>query len=353
MQMQERCLIVSTDTTKLADWLKTWTKQYKVTVQVASSAIEGFILAEKYMPSLVIVDSKLKDMNGMSFVTILKDSSFGDKITVYLYNLSKILDNTKADYFLTSSNEQEFCNVLHAQVDQFFNRRFWENFQGTEYLRAKLTQKEQIPDPIETTRFRISNIFSPLAELSGDGFDYWVGENQRGLYGLLFDCTGHDITSFMQTSGIRTLLKKDCKLYQMGFTSYTSLAEIMKDVNSDLFAIEPNPEPVSAMVFHVDFEQNVLHYCSAGIPSLLYKRAGDTDYQAILTRNYLLGYDEDVDFEDGTLPLDDVNELIISTDGFFEKISVKDKEVSMPSIAKHDDVTAIIIQLKREGEKTL
>lgn len=353
MTKQDVCLIVSNNPEKITAWLKDWTIKYGVIVKIADNAIDGFILAEKYMPVLIVVDAELKDMNGMSFAAIIKDSLFGEKTTVYLYNMAKVLENTKADLFLTSSNEQEFCDTLHAQVVQFFEKRYLESLHSSELVRAKIAQQEHLPEAIETSRFRISNIFSPLADLSGDGCDYWVGENQSGIYGLLFDCTGHDFVSFSQTGAIRTLLKKDCKLYQMKFEGYTSLADIMKDVNNDIFSIETNPEPVSALIFHVDFESNVLYYCSAGIPSLLYRRVGDADYQVILTRNYLLGYDENVDFEDGSLALDDVNELIISTDGFFEKVSIKDKEVSMPSIAKHDDVTAIIIQLKREEDEKL
>ena len=190
----------------------------------------------------------------------------------------------------------------------------------------------------------MNNVYSPFSELSGDGLDYWTGEDEHGLYGLLFDCTGHDIVSFLQVGEIRALLKKGCKYYQSNV--YKSLSEIMQNVNTDLFGLHGDDTIcTAAIIFYFDFKKNILHYCSAGIPGFYVKYQNAAVIKKIECRNYLIGYTPDATFKTQTLALNDVNEVIFSSDGFSELLFIKGNI----DLAKHDDVSAILITLKRDN----
>lgn len=343
---KERILVVSKQPSTVAAWLTEWTKKYNIAVYSANSGISGLARFEELKPTLLVVDDNLPDMRGMSFTTTIKDGRHGKDTKVYLYNLSSIFRNAKADYFLIKASADEFREQLHAQITSYLNEKYMETLHSVEMQRAKRLQYEQLPSPVVTAHFHVNNIFSPMTELSGDGFDYWTGEDQNGLYGLLFDCTGHDIVSFSQCGAIRTLLKKACKLYQMGIDGYETLAKVMADVNTDTFSLNADPEPVSAIVFHFDSKKNLLRYCAAGIPGILYREKGSEQYQVKSISSFLIGYEENAVFEEEQLELTDIDSVIFSSDGFYELV-FHDKEVSEAAIAKHDDVSAVIIELNR------
>lgn len=346
MNRKERILVVSRTPQKVAGWLSEWTMKYKVSVHSATTGISGLARFEELKPTLLVVDDDLPDMRGMSFTTTIKDGRLGKDTTIYLYNLSSIFRNAKADYFLVRTSEEEFRQQLHAQITRFYDEKYMETLHSAELARAKKLQYSQLPPPVQTNHFHVNNIFSPMTELSGDGFDYWTGEDQNGLYGLLFDCTGHDIVSFSQCGSIRTLLKKACKLYQMGLDGYETLDKVMADVNADTFSIDTDPEPVSAIVFHFDSKKNLLRYCAAGIPGILTRKDGENQYRVRSISSYLIGYEPDATYEEEQLDLTGINSVIFSSDGFYELV-FHDKEVSEAAIAKHDDVSAIIIELNR------
>ena len=100
------------------------------------------------------------------------------------------------------------------------------------------------------------------------------------------------------------------------------------------------------VIFYFDFEKNILHYCSAGIPSFYIKRG--SKMEEILMENYLIGYEPDVGFDEKALELEDIDEIIFSSDGLSELL-FKDMQDTDP--AKHDDVSAILVKLKRNIAK--
>lgn len=341
--MSDKILLISNDPAPVMEWLKDWTSKYDVSLFEATDGLSGLQQYNQLHPVLTVIDACLKDLNGMSLASIIKDTQDGNEATIYLYNLKKILQNTKADFYFVVENDKELYDAMQAQVHSFLEKRFMEKMHSSEIMRAEKQQYDQLPRPIDNSIFKISTLFSPMAKLSGDCYDYWTGEDDTGLYGFLFDCTGHDIMSFSQVGMIRSFLKKSCKMYQMGLIE-GGTSEVLSEVNNDLFTVDTNPTPVAAIVFFINFKDNTLEYCTAGIPSFFIRENGAI--KVIESSNFLLGFIDNSEFHSETMHLDTIDEIIFSSDGFSELLFHND-DIREADIAKHDDVSAITIWLKR------
>ena len=343
-------LIVSPKAVIMRTWLVDELKGFNINFKLALSCDEGFDLFNKNKPALVIVDGDVEDMNAMSFVTIIKDTAAGNYCKCYLYHVDKILQNTKADFYCINENDAELRETMRAQVRAFLNSRYMKYNHADEIQIAKSKQLEQLPKSINNAFFSVYNIFSPLSELSGDGLDYWLSKDEKGFYGFLFDCTGHDLMSFTQGGSLRMLLKKGCMFFQTGHLS--SLSEVFHDVNNDLFDLDVDPMIAAAVMFYIDCENNKLTCCSAGIPSLYLKYTADTELQPFLMKNYLLGFAPNMNYDETEIDLSDVTELMFTSDGFSELFFHRNN-LPKENIAKHDDVSAIKIIFKRQHEYSL
>ena len=343
--VRERILVVDEQPDKICSWLKGWLAGFDVAIHTANSGVEALLKYKRFMPGLMLVSCKLSDMDGQTLSSIIKDGKNGPFTTIYLYNLGNIImQNSKADFFFSNSDETFFKDAMQAQLINFYNIRFMQSQHSMEIMRAKAQQYNYLPSSLDTTHFSVTGIFSPYSELSGDSYDYWLDESGN-LLGFLLDCTGHDIISFSQVNSIRTLLKKDMKLYELGFLN--KLSDVLSSVNNDLFAVDTSPECTAAILFKIDAAKHQLKYCTAGIPGLFIKKFSSDVQEIIECQNYLLGFDKDLTFDDGEneIPLDNIETVIACSDGLFE-VTCHHDEIAESGIAKHDDISAIIFHFK-------
>lgn len=340
-------LIVSPQGQKIFEWLSPICDTFDIVCRTTPNGLDAIRLFYKISPCLIIIDCHLPDINGMSLASILKDTESGGKSEIYLFNVKQIRKNTKADYFFISHDEKELQLNMSTKTQSFLEKLFMKTQHSTEIERAKINQYEHLPEIINNKTLHVGLLFSPYAELSGDGLDYWLGDEHE-LYGLLFDCAGHDIVSFTMAKQIRTLLKRGCISYQLGV--HNNLSDILADVNQDLFNIDVNPEPTCALVFHINLQERRLICCTAGISPFFIKKYknGNEMLEAVKLKNYPLGYEPDIEFNEIEIDLKDIKEIIFSSDGFYELLN---KEYPVDETAKHDDVSAIIIRIKDKRQE--
>lgn len=344
MNIQNSILLVMREPKKISGWIQNALKAYSnIHIITAITGMQGFVKFNEYLPSLIIVDHDLPDLSGMSFSSIIKGMEKGRMSTIYVLGVTSLVQNAKADYFFPKEVNKDLFSM---QLRTFFDRQVMMAQHSDEIARAKLKQNEFLPEKLDTMSFKVDTIYSPFGELSGDGIDYWYGEDKDGLFGLIFDCTGHDIVSFLQVGEIRALLKRGCKFFQLGMPTTSSLGDILKNVNDDLFALHGDDTiPTAAVVFYFDFKTKTLHYCSAAIPAFYLRYKGESGLKEILMENCLIGYERDSEFEEKSISLEGVEEVIFSSDGFSELLS-QNMDLKKIENAKHDDVSAILIQMK-------
>lgn len=337
----ESILLVTPQAEPVQSWLNTWLYGYPVTLYTAKSGLDALELYKMHHPRLSLIACQLPDMDGRTLSTILKDGRDGRQTKTMLFGVKNVLANTKADYFFPETTEALFQPMLHAQLESFFNTEYMQILHSTELLQAVRQQYQLLPDDLTTSHLAVHTIFSPYGELSGDSFNYWLSQDKQTLYGMLFDCTGHDINSFSFVQTIRMLLTKSLKLYEMGLE--TNLSNVLREVNQDLFMVDALPETPAAIIFTLDLTSQIFTYVPAGVPGFFY-RTKDGKNQTTACESYLLGFDETATFEAQTLSLADVGRIILCSDGFFE-IMREEGHVEASGVAKHDDISAIFLTL--------
>lgn len=328
---------------KMAVFCASVLKQEKAEILKATSGLDGILAYNRHLPCLVIVEDELPDMPGSAVCGILKTSpNGGESVSVFFVGKSSsYLYGTNADCFFPKPVKFSSAAVI---MREFFARRWMHRSAFIlDIEKAKLKQKESLPEKIETDRYTASHIFSPFSELSGDGLDYWQGEVSGDLYGFLFDCTGHDFAASLQTSELHTVLRIHFDSYESG--KVPSLGALLCNVNNDQFTAKgDDPVPVEAVLFHICFKDASLRYCSAGMPCF-YADYG-TGYKRIGMHNPLIGSWRGAKYQDRVLPLSGVRRILFASDGLSEILFQTGKK-SPSGDAKHDDVSGIAIDLKR------
>lgn len=319
-------------------------RQYQIEIRYVDNTFEGLIKYKQFAPTLMIVDADMPALNGFSFVSILRDA--GPKCLMYVIVKEDMpLIATQIDHFFQSPLNYD---LIAAQMQSLFEQRKMEEFHCVEHHygqleKAKQDQKNLLPDPVTTETFKVDYIYSPFNNLSGDCLDYWFGHDKKGLYGFLFDCTGHGINAFSQVLEIRALFHINFRYYQRNKTTQ-SLSGLMQNINEELFRLHgDNVACCAGVAFYIDFATLELRYCSAGIPNFFVRFIGDSIYKEIEMANYLIGYDPNAIFDEQKLLLSNVEDVIFSSDGFSELLYKSTVELAK---AKHDDISAVFIRLK-------
>ncbi len=345
-------LVVSPRGETIRKWLKDKANPYlNITIHIAMDAVEGLHKVQLYLPVFIIADNDLPDMSGMSFASIARDTVEGQESHILVFGIKNFyLTNPKANSFLPPLDDRQLQIFLIAHVESFFRNKYFMAAHREEYEARKIEQMKYLPKNLDNDFVSISNIFSPYDELSGDGFDYWIAphssEEKGILYGFLYDCTGHGPESYPLVSSIRSLLKKNLRLYERHL--FRSLADVMKKANSTIMDTTPANElnPAAAVAFYVNFQDNILKYCTAGIPSFYVRYIGAHSFEKISCRNFLLGMLPNAVFDEHEMSLVEVDELVFASDGLSEIIYHQDEDAEYRE-AKHDDVSAVTIKVKR------
>lgn len=311
-------------------------KDYNVQLIAEDNSLDGLSRYIQYNPCLLITSANMSFLNGFSISAIIKGTEYGRDCSIWLL-IDDVVIDAKVDLFIRRPIREDLVTL---QIQNWCEKRFQEK-PSHSILMAKIEQAKLFPQKIQEETFYVDYIYSPFNELSGDGLDFWLGQNKDGLYGFLFDCTGHDITSYGQVREIRMVLKNGFKVNER--RDHFDLGSVMQYLNEELFCCYGNNvNCVAAVAFHLDFRKNKLYYCSAGMPSFFVKYNNKADYQGVLMTNYLIGYRPDADFNADEISLENVENIVFSSDGLSEMVFKHATEIKEP---KPDDVTAILISL--------
>ncbi len=330
---------------KLMPVLSSAIAQYNVNIRIENSGISGINRFLQILPCMVLIDNELDDITGLSTAAIIKEAVLKEQYVcaVYVSGVTNFVEHIRADRIF-SPIENEGEKLIIASIKAYLENRANHLARSEEIKRAKNNQREMIPNPFFNNNFEIIPVFSPFHELSGDGIDYWYSEAENKLFGFVFDCTGHDLVSFLQSGEIRAMLRGAFRFYQIKF--YKALDGVMKAVNDQLFDLyHEKCVPVACVIFEFDFTTQKLRFCPAGIPNYLVKDQKELDRKEIPLESFLLGFMEGVEYETFEEPLDNLEEIIFSTDGFSELLQCNQMGGPARTKAKHDDVSAVIIHL--------
>lgn len=346
----ENILLIVPDPERIIPSFKDIEKFYpEINLIPATTGLEGLELYRKENPFLIIVSNHLQDISGCSVATIIKDNiQHSDDSYVWLVDLDKVILNTKADMFFPEPlNLKKFGHTLK----DFCSSRTRSRIDYDQIKASKNSQLKQIPKRFKNRFFELNCIYSPFSfdGLSGDGAFYHYDESTSRLYGYLFDCTGHDLVAYYNTSSMNQTLWAFFG-YNIKTEIDINLAEVFNQTNKTMFDVIATEEKITAaVIFIIDFKEETMKYCSAGIPYFLVKKQGSRAFEEIRMRNPLLGIDELSEYEEKEISIKNTEKIFISSDGFSKLLLSEERPIEMINNSKNDDTTLLMIDIKGEG----
>lgn len=325
----------------------------------AADGLEALLKCQQLRPAIVIVDIDLPDFSGMTIASAIKDNKEHQAL-VYLTGLEGLLENAKADRYFPYGMAYE---LFIAQLKHDFQQLKGGDVLDENMENAIVRQYDWLVPAYSREEtggaFSVNRLLSPYYHLSGDGLYYTLlksdqreavhSDNKDGLYGFIFDCVGHDLFSYGQAMNTLYILKTYMWQYQAGI--YDTLDKVIQAVNEEVISNFVSSTLIPALCFFMDIHAKKLLYCSAGIPALLVKFKDHSMRENISCRSFMIGYDREVSWHEETMDLDNVEEITFITDGLNDLLREKSESADEPmAFAKHDDISAIFIQIFHENK---
>lgn len=180
---------------------------------------------------------------------------------------------------------------------------------------AMLTSANYIETEIRKLQAESFIVFKPKDIVSGDF--YWFYANEKTLYYITADSTGHGVPGgFMSMLGINLLseIVIERKIKDPGTILNILREEIIRSLKTD---DEYSKDGMDAVLCKIDMEKQVLEYASANNSLYLIRDNELTDYKS---QKMPVGYMENAKpFQTSTIPLQKGDVIYTFTDGFADQ----------------------------------
>jgi serine phosphatase RsbU (regulator of sigma subunit) len=180
---------------------------------------------------------------------------------------------------------------------------------------ARRIQQSLLPDdPLSVPGMRFAGRCIPATEVGGDYFGYFAA-GDSGVDCLIGDVSGHGVGAALMMAAARTTFM-GARLVEEGAAAILSkLNALLHDDldRADLF--------MTATCTTFDAATRALRYANAGHPPALLLRAGTSQCVPLRTSGIVLGLQDDVRFDEVTLPMNAGDVVVLYTDGITETCS--------------------------------
>ena len=308
-------------------------KKHNISLSITSSIVEGLSYLVQNKPTFLIFDDENK---GYTLAKTVLDMLKGYPHVVYmLVNMENVSlekgNDCGIDFFIKKPIDKAFIELeltTYISKQNTLNTTF-----GVEMQRARDKQEKFLPTIIDNEKISIKYISSPYKYLSGDYLKLFTKPDEpNNYYGILFDCTGHDLLAWQQTGIVETTFNYAIRFFKQDI--YKSLSQIMTEVSNDMLLGEIF---VAAIIFKIDLEKRLLCYVSAGLPCFFVKE--NSIYKKINLCGKLIGYGLDTPYKEKILSLENINDIVIPTDGLSDMPKMSEDK-------KQDDISAFFIHIK-------
>jgi sigma-B regulation protein RsbU (phosphoserine phosphatase) len=216
-------------------------------------------------------------------------------------------------------------------------------FSEKDVSRAIALQKHLLPKtPSNLSHFELATIYQPAQYLSGDFYDFHSFSNQR-LGILIADVAGKGLPAAL----VMTLALTHFRYLA---PSYTSPAELLKEMNQRLSNDCYDNLFVTACYAIIDFEERRLTLARAGHEVPLHYQHANASIIPLHAPGMALGIDKGDRFDkliaDSVIPLQSGDSVTFFTDGVNETQNSNEEEFGM------DRIKQLIASLEKSGPRT-
>jgi PAS domain S-box-containing protein len=222
---------------------------------------------------------------------------------------------------------------------------------------AKQVQDGLLPEKLpDIEGWALHSEYMPTGKVGGDFFDV-VPLDSRRIFMVMADVAGHGVPAALVTA-----------MAKMAFLRYvragqTSVAEILRQVNSDLFRAVRTDHYMTAFAGILDLSTGVLKYCRACHPYPFLVRAATGEAERISQRGgFFVGMFEDAAYVEEELRIGVGDMLFMYTDGLHESMDASGRQFGLQRLeaaihnalaqreghamgrAPNDDITVLALQ---------
>lgn len=172
-------------------------------------------------------------------------------------------------------------------------------------------QKELLQPNVDDETITLKFIHEASHYVSGDSYGYDYNEKENRLFIYLVDVMGHGVATALQTSTINLLFNQIAR-------ENMSVKDKVAWVNRACTRILPASYFATAFCADIDLNTGHVTYVAAGINFFAYEKDGETHGSAV--PGSLIGIEEEMEFTEHTLTLDQGDALYFMTDGIYERI---------------------------------
>ena len=282
------------------------------------SQITGWIL--KNRKSLLVNDIRADERFRWSFIKSMPIKSF---LSVPLISKGSIIGiitlfNKKGDSEFTD-NDQRLLSIIATQSTQTIeNARLLEEEKELLHLQKELQmaaeiQKNILPMKIpQIDGYEIAAINIPAKEVGGDYYDFLLLNNKELIF-CLGDITGKGIPAAMLMSNLQATFRSQAQIQQ-------TLKEVISSSNTLLHKSTESDKFATFFSGVLNFEKHSLTYCNAGHDNPIH--ITQNGYIGRLSEGgVILGFMDDVPYDEEKLLLQKGDKIIVYTDGITETMN--------------------------------
>jgi phosphoserine phosphatase RsbU/P len=157
--------------------------------------------------------------------------------------------------------------------------------------------------------------YRPMTAVAGDFYDFLeLGDDRLGV--LVADVTGHGVPAALIASMVKVALAAQ---QERGDRPGDVLAGLNRAMCGRLAG-----RYVTAAYLFIDVRARVMRYAAAGHPPMLHAPPGAGPVRRVERNGLLLGFFEDVSYDEVELPLDGADRFLLYTDGVIEAANAAD-----------------------------
>jgi len=164
-------------------------------------------------------------------------------------------------------------------------------------------QRGLLPKLADSPHVRLRSLYHPSRYISGDSYVLEWCNGGELLCGFLFDISGHDLATALQTASVNVFLRE-------ALTKEIPMLSQMQQVNSRLNKYFTEGTFAAILGFELDLSLQELRYVGAGITQFY------ANGNKIATPGMFAGLWEDAEFIAGTMPVKPGDCLHFLTDGY-------------------------------------
>lgn len=301
--------------------------QYNLTkagyeVTVGTNGREGYELAEKIMPDLIISDVMMPEMDGYEFRKKLLTNEELKKIP-FIFLTAKgeeddILqgyDLEIEDYIIKTSSPK----VVLAKVSAILKTLEKERSKVVDEVQkaADTMGVRVVPDEFPKFEgFEISHWHQPHKNVPGGDFIDYIKIDDDNLVVVLGDTMGKRWGAWYFAIAYAGYVRSATRFVLESTKEYKP-SDVLHKVNESVFKDERISEVfITLSVIIIDRKNKILKYSGAGDLPLFYKSSRGV--QSFISKGLLLGFSHSGEYEDHELQLESGNELFLVTDGITE-----------------------------------